>query len=101
MGTQSTHFDTLVTASSRAGREERPEEEVTRWGITAKGMEYLERWRAEQARIAEAQTYDAQQDTPDGAPTRPRCANLKNGSPGHPGDTAPLRRSNKPFSLLA
>lgn len=73
MGAQSTHFDTLVTASSQAGREERPEVEVTRWGITQKGMEYLECWRQQL---------------------------LQRWEPEHPGDTAPLRRSNKPFSLL-
>lgn len=47
-------------------------EEVTRYGITKKGMEYLKRWRAEQQQLAEAQARD----------------------------TAPLRRSNEAFSLM-
>jgi DNA-binding PadR family transcriptional regulator len=47
-------------------------QEVTRYGITKKGMAYLERWRREQAQIAEAAARE----------------------------TAPLRRDNRPFSMM-
>lgn len=48
------------------------EDALPRYGIIAKGMAYLKRWRAEQAALAEAAIRE----------------------------TAPLRRSNKLFNLM-
>ncbi len=85
------------------------DEEERGWKLTVKGRCVLDEWRKEQA--TSARTSDVTNGlsnrqprrSPSGASARHqqhnRCEDRADSTP-HPGDTAPLRRDNRPFSLM-